>query len=357
MKGHTTKSLAEIAALVGGELAGPGDLHVRAVQDLASAREGEITFVTSRRLLPLLATSRASAVIVAADLPDVDRPAIRVHDPYLAVAILQSLFVLRPFRSLGVSPQAQVGAECVIPAAVTIHPFAVLGDRVELGERVTIHPGAVLGDDVRIGDDSVLHAGVFVGERSVIGSRVVIHPGAVIGADGFGYARADDKAVKIPQVGMVQIDDDVEVGAGVCIDRATFGRTWIRQGAKVDNLVQIGHNVTVGEDAVLVAQAGIAGSATLGRGVILAGQAGVSGHVTLGDGVTVGPKAGVHDHQPDGATVSGVPAIPHREWLRAAAAYRRLPELVKEVRELRRRVAELEERLADRGSSHDIRGI
>jgi UDP-3-O-[3-hydroxymyristoyl] glucosamine N-acyltransferase len=259
------------------------------------------------------------------------------------VARIHALFLESPFVATGVHPQAVLGRECHIPREVSIGPFVCLGARVRLGERVTLHAGVVLYDDVEIGDDAVLHANVTVYQGCRIGARSIVHAGAVIGADGFGYA-ADERGrhLKRPQVGIVEIEADVEIGANAAIDRATFGRTLIRQGAKIDNLVQIGHNVEVGEDSLLVAQVGIAGSTTLGRGVVLGGQAGLGGHLRLGDRVMVAAKSGVHTSPEAGAVLAGIPAIGHRRWLRASTAYAQLPELVKELRALRKQVAALE---------------
>jgi UDP-3-O-[3-hydroxymyristoyl] glucosamine N-acyltransferase len=337
------KRLGELAALVGGELSGDPDLAVSGVADFDNASTGQLAFVTDARRLSRLGKCRASALIVPAATGDLPLPAIRVRDPYLAVARIHSLFVAAPFVAAGIHGQAAVGRECLIPAEVSIGPFVSIGDRVHLGRRVILHPGVVLYDDVQIGDDVVLHANVTVYDGCLIGDRVVIHAGAVIGADGFGYA-ADEKGchVKRPQVGIVQIGADVEIGANAAIDRATFGRTLVRRGAKIDNLVQIGHNVVIGEDSLIVAQVGIAGSSTIGRSVVLGGQVGLGGHLHLGDRVMVAAKSGVHTSPEAGAVLAGIPAIAHQKWLRASAVYARLPEMVKELRALRKKVAELE---------------
>jgi len=229
-----------------------------------------------------------------------------------------------------------------VPAEVTIGPLACIGDRVRLGTRVTVSSGAVIGDDCVIGDDTVLHANVTVADHTIIGKRVIVHSGAVIGSDGFGYATdRNGSHLKKPQVGNVQIDDDVEIGANSCVDRAAFGTTRIRRGVKIDNLVMIAHNVDVGENSILVAQVGIAGSTTLGRNVVLAGKAGIAGHLHLGDRVMVAAMAGVHSDLPDDAVVSGTPAIEIKKWRRAVAAIPRLPDMVREIRLLRREVDEL----------------
>lgn len=331
-----------MAALVHGELSGDPDLLISGVADFDNASHKELAFVTDARRLSRLDSCRAAALIVPALAGDVPRPAIRVRDPYLAVARIHALFLAEPFVATGVDERAVVGRDCHIPAEVSIAPFVSIGNRVRLGQRVRLHSGVVLYDDVCIGDDAVLHANVTVYGGCLIGDRVVLHAGVVIGADGFGYA-VDEKGcqVKRPQVGIVQIDADVEIGSNAAIDRATFGRTWIRRGAKIDNLVQIGHNVEIGEDSLLVAQVGIAGSSTLGRGVVLGGQVGLGGHLKLADRVMVAAKSGVHTSPEPGAVLAGIPAIPHKKWLRASAAYAQLPEMVKELRALRKKVAEL----------------
>ncbi len=340
--GATTSTLAELAALVGGELAGPPELVISGLNDLATAGDGEITFVTDGRRLEALAACRAAAVILPQAVAAADRPAIRVRDPYLAAALIHQHFLARPFLAGGVHPTAVIGSACHIPAAVTIGPHAVLGNGVRLGERVTIGPGVVIGDEVVIGDDVLLHPNVTIAARCVLGNRVIIHAGTVIGSDGFGYATdGAGRHVKRPHVGIVQIDDDVEIGANTAIDRGTFGKTWIKAGAKIDNLVQLGHNVVIGEHSFLVAQVGISGSTTTGHHVVMGGQVGLAGHLTLGNGVMIAAKSGVHDDQPDGAVIAGIPAIPHKRWLRASAAMAKLPELLKELREMKRQVAEL----------------
>lgn len=339
---QTTRTLAELATLVGGELAGPSELVISGLNDLALAGEGEITFLADARRLEDLAACRASAVILPMAVAQGDRPAIRVRNPYLAAAIIHNHFLARPFVAGGVHPTAVVGNGCRIPAAVTIGPHAVLGNGVQLGERVTIGAGVVVGDEVVIGDDVLLHPNVTVVARCVLGNRVIIHPGAVIGSDGFGYATDEaGRHVKRPHVGIVQIDDDVEIGANAAIDRGTFGKTWIKTGAKIDNLVQLGHNVVIGEHSFLVAQVGIAGSTKTGNHVVMGGQVGLAGHLDIGNGVMIAAKSGVHDDQPDGAIIAGIPALPHKRWLRASGAVAKLPEMVKELRELRRQVAEL----------------
>lgn len=336
------KRLAELVALVEGELVGDPEVLIGGVADFDSAVEGEITFVADLNRRVRLDECKASAIIVPLALTEISTSAIRVKNPYLAMARIHALFVEVPFVAIGIDTRSVVGQDCHIPVEVAISPLVYIGNRVRLGQRVTLHPGVVIYDDAVIGDDVVLYANVTIGHGCLVGNRVVIHSGAVIGSDGFGYATdGNGRHVKRPQVGVVQIDDDVEIGANTCIDRATFGKTWVKRGTKIDNLVQLGHNVVVGEDALLVAQAGMAGSVTTGNNVILGGQVGVVGHIHLGDRVMVAGKAGVHNSLEPGSIVAGIPAIPHKKWLRSSAAYAKLPEMVKEFRELRRKVDEL----------------
>ncbi|MFA7346758.1 MAG: UDP-3-O-(3-hydroxymyristoyl)glucosamine N-acyltransferase [Desulfurivibrionaceae bacterium] len=336
------KRLAELAALVEGELVGDPEVLIGGVADFDSAGKGEITFVADLKRGARLDQCKASAIIVPAAVTEISVPAIRVRNPYLAVARIHALFVEEPFVATGIDARAVVGQDCQIPAEVAISPLVYLGARVRLGQRVTLHPGVVVYDDAVIGDDVVLYANVTIGRGCSIGNRVIIHSGTVIGSDGFGYATdGNGHHVKRPQVGMVQIDDDVEIGANTCIDRATFGKTWIKRGTKIDNLVQLGHNVMIGEDAMLVAQVGMAGSTTTGKNVVLGGQVGLAGHIHLGDRVMIAAKSGVHNSLEPGAIVAGIPAISHKTWLRASGAYAKLPEMVREFRELRRKVAEL----------------
>lgn len=340
------KKLGELAEMVQGELTGDPELPISGLADLAGAGPGEITFVADMKHQDCLKDCRAAAAIVPVSLTNGPLPLLRVQNPYLAAAIIHRFFTEEPFVAAGIDSRAVIGRDCLIPAEVSISPLVFIGDRVRIGKGVAIHPGVVVGDDVVIGDDTVLHANVTVGCRCLIGSRVIIYSGAVIGCDGFGYATdSEGRQIKRPHVGIVQIDDGVEIGANTCIDRATFGRTLIKCGVKVDNLVQLAHNVEIGENSLLVAQVGIAGSVSIGKNVVLGGQAGVVGHVRLEDRVMVAGKAGVHSDVQAGAVVSGVPAIPHKTWLRASAAYARLPEMARELRELKRLVAELAVRL------------
>lgn len=337
-------SLQQLAELVAGELVGDGGLVIHELDALDTAGAGAISFLAQAKYAALLASTSAAAVIVPMAIESAAMPIIRVRDPYLAAALIHTHLLATPFQATGVHPTAHVGAETIVPEQISIAPLVVIGQRVRLGQRVSIESGTVIGDDVEIGDDTTLHANVTIMCGSRIGARVTIHPGAVIGSDGYGYA-TDSRGnhVKRPQVGIVQIDDDVEVGANACIDRATFGVTWIGAGTKIDNLVQVAHNVVVGEGCLLVAQVGIAGSTTLGRNVVLGGQAGLAGHIHLEDGVMVAAQGGVHDNQSRGAIIGGTPAMPMRKFARVAAAMGRLPDIIAELRRMRKEIAALQQ--------------
>ncbi|MFH1019923.1 MAG: UDP-3-O-(3-hydroxymyristoyl)glucosamine N-acyltransferase [Pseudomonadota bacterium] len=338
-----TKTLAELAAMVDGEVHGDPRIAISGLNDLDEATASEITFITKAGRAEAIENTRAAAVIVPLAVHSASKPLLRVKDPNVAAAVIHGYFESRPFEAAGISDQAVIGTDCAIPDQISISARAVLGNRVRLGERVTIHAGVVIGDRVTIGDDCILYPNVIVYPESRIGNRVLIHSGSVIGSDGYGYATdKNGRHLKRPHVGFVQIDDDVEIGANVCVDRGTFGRTWIKQGVKIDNLVQVAHNVVIGEGSLVVAQVGLAGSSSLGRGVVIGGQAGIKGHVHLEDGVMVAAQSGVHNNQPAGAIVSGTPAIPHKDWLKSSSILAKLPELYREIRELKKQLAALQ---------------
>lgn len=339
-----TKSLAELASLVGGEVIGDPGVVVAGMNDYRSAGAGEITFITKAKLIGELAESSAAAVIVPPEVTEPPLPAIQVADPNLAAAIIHNQLYQRPLSPPGVHPRAAVGAACLLPDSVSVGPLAVLGDRVVLGEGVIIESGVVIGDDVEIGSHTIIEANAVVRSGCRIGSRVVIASGAVIGSDGFGYATdAAGNHIKRPQVGIVVIEDEVEIGANSCVDRATFGVTKIGRGSKIDNLVQIGHNVEMGESCIVVGQVGLGGSSRIGRHVVMGGQAGIGDHVEVGDRVMIAGRCGVNSNVGPGKVVAGFPAIDYKEWLQAATAFSRIPGLLKDVRRLARQVAELTE--------------
>ncbi len=332
----------KIAELVRGEVVGDGDFIIRGIAPFDHAGPDDITFAATVSYKKRLDETGAVAVIVSSEVRESNKILVRVENPYLALARVSTLFhpVCRPV--VGISPDAHVGKNFKCGIDVSAYPGVFIGDDVNLGDRVTLHPGVVIDNRVVVGDDVVVYPNVCILERCEIGSRVFIQAGSVIGSDGFGFASDGDCYHKIPQRGIVRIDDDVEIGACNTIDRATFGSTWIKRGVKTDNLVHIAHNVVVGEDTVLVAQVGISGSVTIGNHSILAGQAGVAQHVTIGNRVTVGGQSGVGKSVPDGQIVSGTPGMPHRLWLKVSNVIRKLPEMKKGIRELEKRIERLE---------------
>jgi UDP-3-O-[3-hydroxymyristoyl] glucosamine N-acyltransferase len=339
------KGLEELAGLVGGRIIGDASLVITGVAGIDQARPGDITFLASPKYTALLKTTRASAVMVPEDKADVEGPSlVVVKDPYMAFASVLRLFNPPVMPPAGVHPKAEVHKGAVLGKGVSIQPFAFVDEGARVGDRVVIFPGVYVGKGVGIGDDTVIYSNVSVREGSVIGKRVIIHCNSVIGSDGFGYAKEGARYHKIPQVGIVRIGDDVEIGACVTIDRATVGETSVGRGTKIDNLVQIAHNVKVGEDTVLVAQVGISGSTTIGSRVTLAGQVGVAGHIEVADDCIVGAKAGVSKDIKKKGAFTGYPALPHNLWLRAQVVFSKLPEMKKRLEELGKRVKELESR-------------
>ncbi len=340
-----TKTVREIADHVKGIVVGDGNVVITGVGSLENATQGQISFVAQRKYLGKMDLSRASAFIVPMEVTEARVPVIRTENSYLAYALTVSLFATVPFRAKGVSPQAWVGENCEIDGNVSIYPYSYIGDDVRIASEVTIYPGVHVGNGVSIGQGTTIYPQAAIMDRCIVGTRVIIHGGVIIGADGFGYARDGNRHAKIPQIGIVQIDDDVEIGANTTIDRAALGKTWVKRGTKIDNLVQVAHNVVIGEDTLIIAQVGISGSVVIGNNVIVAGQAGIAGHCTIGDGVMIGGQSGVPGSLKDGEIVSGSPAIPHRKWLRASAAYQQLPDILTQVRALKERIAVLEEKL------------
>jgi UDP-3-O-[3-hydroxymyristoyl] glucosamine N-acyltransferase len=328
--------LRELATRLGCELRGDGELEIRGVAGLDEAGPGDLSFLANPRYAEKLGATRAGAVVVAPG-QQAAVPSLVSDNPYLAFSRAVALVRPLPRPAPGVDPSARVDASAVLGEGVHVGPLAVVGAGVRLGARSVLHPHVVLYDGVEIGEDCELHSGVQVRERCRLGSRVVVQNGAVIGADGFGFARdADGRYHKFPQVGIVVVEDDVEIGALTAIDRAALGETRIGRGTKLDNLVQVGHSVSIGEDSVLAGQVGVAGSTRIGRRVTLAGQVGVAGHLEIGDGVVATAQTGIPGSLEPGAVVSGSPAIENRAWLRSIAVFARLPELLRRLRELER---------------------
>jgi UDP-3-O-[3-hydroxymyristoyl] glucosamine N-acyltransferase len=333
--------ISELAERTGARVEGlTDDIEIVGAAGLDDATEGHVTFLANPRYTPRVNTTRASAIYLSEEA-QTDRPVaiLRVKDPYLAYTRALRIFnpeaELQPF----VHPSAVIDPTARVAKRVAIGACVVIGRNAFIGDDVRIYPNVTIYDDVTIGRGSVIHSGVAIRERTVIGERVVIHNNSVIGCDGFGYAKDEEKRwLKIPQAGRVVIEDDVEIGAATTIDRASVGESRIGRGSKLDNLVQVGHSCTVGEDSLLCAQVGLAGSSHIGSRVILAGQAGVAGHLTIGDDVVLTAKSATSHDIPAGKVISGIPAFDNRDWLRSTAAFRRLGEIQRTVRDLEKRI-------------------
>lgn len=340
-----TITLGALARLVEGELIGNSDLPITGFGPLDAAGPGDISFLVKVQYLDQVERSRASAFLVSKNIAIEGKDIVKVDDVYLASALIQNYFLERPFVGGGVDETAVVGTGCEISTEITIGPRVVIGDRVRIGERVEIAAGSVLGDDVIIGNDCRIRPNVTIEHGCELGDRVVVHPGTVIGSDGYGYA-TDKRGfhIKRPQLGMVKIGDDVEIGANCCIDRATFGTTWIKSGTKIDNLVQVAHNVVVGENSLLVSQVGISGSTTIGRNAVFGGKSSAAGHQQIGDGSMVAGMTAVHGDQPAGSRLAGVPAIEAKQWMKSVTQFAKLPELAKDIRRMKKELARLTER-------------
>jgi len=333
--------LRELAAKIDAKPLSDADIEIKGVGGIDSVTEGYLTFIANRKLIPQLRASAAAAVIVKEPITEIDIPQIAAENPLLAFARALEVFYVQPHRSEGVMSGAAVADSVRLGRDVTVYPMSFLAEGVTVGDRTVVYPGVFVGKDSSIGKDCIIHPNVTIREGVTIGSRVIIHSGTVIGSDGFGYVFSDERHYKIPQVGGVIIEDDVEIGASVTIDRATTGNTMIGEGTKIDNLVQIGHNVSIGKHCIIVAQVGIGGSTEIGNYVTLAGQVGVSDHVQIEDGCIVGAKSGVVGRLQKGV-YSGIPVMPHFKWLKVRALYERLPELQKKIREIEKKVGSAE---------------
>jgi UDP-3-O-[3-hydroxymyristoyl] glucosamine N-acyltransferase len=336
--------LSKIAQLVEGDIIGSSTLMIRGAAPFDMADDSQITVAGVAKYWKALNATDAGAILVPRDIQSSKQILVQVDNPMVAFAKVMQYFHPPQKPEAGIHPSASIGKEVQIGQEVCIGPMAVIGHHVTIGDRIWLHPGVVVGNNVEMGNDVTLYPNVTVAAGCKIGNRVVIHSGTVIGSDGFGYAPDGESYHKIPHIGFVQIDDDVEIGANNTIDRGTFGKTWICRGVKTDNLVHIAHNVTVGENTVLVAQVGISGSVCIGKNAILAGQAGIAGHITIGNNATIGPQTGVGRPVPDGQIVmSGLPEMQQRLWLRVQRLIPKLPEFSKRLSRLEKQLQALEE--------------
>jgi len=341
------KTLQELADHLGGETTGDPSTLIMGLGTLDSALAGQITFLANPRYAAKVETTHASAIVLPYKAESFGRNGIVVANPYLAFAKLLALFTSRPRVARGIMTGAFIGEGVTIGEDVSIYPGAYIGDGTHIGDRVTIYSNVTLYEGVIVGDDVTLHAGVSVRDGSRIGNRVTIHNGAVIGGDGFGYAPDGDDWYKIPQIGIVILEDDVEIGANTTVDRAGLETTRIGRGTKIDNLVQIAHNCQIGENCMIVAQTGIAGSTKLGRHVTLGGQVAIVDHLVIGDNAMISGQSGVFNNVAAGAVMSGTPAILHQSRLKSAAVFPHLPEMRKTLSKLGSRMTLVEERLEE----------
>jgi UDP-3-O-[3-hydroxymyristoyl] glucosamine N-acyltransferase len=336
------RTLQELARHVAGNVVGDPQRVVSGAAPFESADQEQITYAANVKFCRNISQTEAGAVIVPADFTTEERDLIQVSHPEVAFARILALFHPPHRPAPGIAASARIGPGLSCGRDVSVGECAVIGEGVSLGDRVCLGAGVYIGDGVSIGADTIVHPNVTILERCRIGSRVVVHAGTVIGSDGFGYAADEEGHHKIVHTGIVRIDDDVELGACNAIDRAKFDETWIQRGVKTDNLVHVAHNVVVGEDTLLIAQVGIAGSVDIGRRAILAGKVAVAPHVKIGDGAIAGPKSGIGKDLAPGEIVYGSPAMPHRTWLKVHRALPRLPDLVKQVADLRHRLEAME---------------
>jgi UDP-3-O-[3-hydroxymyristoyl] glucosamine N-acyltransferase len=337
--------LAEIAAALGCQVRGPGEIEITGVAGMEYAGTGQLTFLANPKYGPKVKHTKASAIIVSHAVAGLPIASLVSENPYLDFARALALFYQPPRPAPGIHPLACIAPTAEVGENPSIGPFAVIGERVKIGRNAVLHPHAVIYEGAQIGDDFLGHSHTTVREFCRIGNRVTLQNGVVIGGDGFGFAkRADGTHYKIVQSGVTVIEDDVEVQTLTSVDRATVGETRVKRGAKVDSLVQIGHACVVGEDNIICAQTGLAGSTTLEKNVLLAGQVGSSGHLTVHEGAIVYAQSGIGGDVAPGGRISGSPAFAANEWLRAVTAYPKLPEMLKTLRELKKRVEELESR-------------
>jgi UDP-3-O-[3-hydroxymyristoyl] glucosamine N-acyltransferase len=346
--------LREIAQALGCEVAGNGELEITGVAGMEHAQSGELTFLANPKYAPKVKDTRASAILI--DKKSGELPIARVisSDPYVDFARALELFYRPPRPAPGIHKLASVAANAEIGEGASIGPFAVVGERVKLGRNAVLHPHAVIYEGAQIGDDFLAHSHAVVREFCRVGNRVILQNGAVIGGDGFGFAkRRDGTHYKIVQSGVTVIEDDVEVQSLTSVDRATVGETRVKRGAKVDSLVQVGHACVIGEDNIICGQVGLAGSSILGRNVLLAGQVGISGHLTIHDNAIVYAQSGIGGDVAAGSRMSGSPAFEARDWLRSVTSFPRLPELVRTVRELKKKVEQLEAAAQEESTKHE----
>jgi UDP-3-O-[3-hydroxymyristoyl] glucosamine N-acyltransferase len=317
-------------------------VEITQVAPITEAGPGAITFLAQPKFKKYLATTQASAIIVAPQVQAPDRNLLVVPNPYLAYAQITDWMNPPKKHPLGVSPESFIGEGAGLGADLSIYPGVYVGSKARIGDRTVLMPGVFIGEETVLGEDCLIYPSVTIMDRCRLGNRVILHPGVVVGSDGYGYVPYEKGFYKIPQIGIVEIEDEVEVGANTTIDRAALGKTVIRRGVKIDNLVQVAHNVEVGEHTLLVAQVGIAGSAKIGKRVALGGQVGVAGHIEIGDEVMVAAKSGVARDIPPKQVISGIPAMPHPLWLRTRFLIEKLPQMAQRIKDLEEQIKSLQ---------------
>jgi UDP-3-O-[3-hydroxymyristoyl] glucosamine N-acyltransferase len=335
--------LRELAERIGGTIVGNPNTEIIGAADISDATEGDIVFAESEKLLREAFESKASAIIGSSGASDSGKPMILVDNPRLAFAQILEVFSKVKKPDTGIHPNSSIGSGARIGSNPTIGFNVCIGIDASIGDNVWIHPFVYIGDGVTIGDNCVLHPFVCIYDGVTIGNNSTVHAGTILGADGFGYTRVGEKHYKIPQIGTVAIGNDVEIGACVAIDRARTGVTRIGNGTKIDNLVQIGHNCSIGENCIIISQTGISGSVDIGNRVLITGQGGIKDHVTIGDDSVLAGRIGIMHDVPSGSFLSGYPARPHKETMKHFSAENRLPDLIRQVKEMEKRIKELEE--------------
>jgi UDP-3-O-[3-hydroxymyristoyl] glucosamine N-acyltransferase len=349
-----SKTLHELAIFLDARVAGDGDVMIAHLRGIDEAGKGDLTFVSNAKYRKKLETTGASAILVSPGTQAAGKNLLIVEDPYIAFGKALTLFYPEDQGPAQQSPQAFIDKTAVVSEEAVIYPGVYVGPHAKIDSGAVLYPGVYIGPEAAVGEQSVLYPGVKVYRKCLIGKRVILHAGVVVGADGFGFAKPGRGNIKIPQVGIVQIDDDVEVGANTTIDRATMGRTWIQRGVKIDNLVQVAHNVIIGEYSVIVAQVGISGSTTLGKGVMIGGQTGLVGHIEIGDHVMIGAQSGIHKDIAPNQIVMGSPQRPHRDFLRIEACVSRLPEMRQALTALKEKMADLEKIIEKKRKSRTV---
>jgi UDP-3-O-[3-hydroxymyristoyl] glucosamine N-acyltransferase len=334
-------TLKEISRILGGTVIGQDDVIIKNIMSIEEANEGDLTFIANKKYLKKMKLTQASAILAPPQTVAEGKNLIIVTDPYASMGKLLMIFFPVEHGHKGISKDAYIEEGAIVSPEANVFPAAFISRGAKIDKGAVIYPGVYIGRNAAVGENSIIYANVTVYHSCIIGKRVILHSGVVVGADGFGFANPGRDNSKIPQVGFVQIDDDVEIGANSTIDRATMGKTWIQRNVKIDNLVQIAHNVVIGENSVITSQVGISGSTKLGKSVIVGGQAGIAGHLKIGDNVMIAAHSGIHKDIESGQIVAGSPQVSHKEWLKIEACRLRLPrmratlvDLVKKVQEL-----------------------